>query len=293
MTGLTGVPIYKLYGEKEQWPTPDMVHCESIAARSELHNWQIRPHQHNGLFQILFLENGKATVQVDDQQRAMAGGQLLMVPQMCVHGFLFDRDAQGHVVTLAYPLIHRLLGQAGDGLLAMTSPRLHGLKRDDAGRQLRLAFTSLAAEYKGSGAFRNQLVESLVGLILLQLARSVLHETPERPREAGRAGEHFANFCQMIEDNFTRQQPVAWYARRLGITAAHLNALCRQTVGKSALELIHERMVLEAKRNLVYTSMTVSVVADTIGFADPAYFTRFFKRMVGVSPKDFRKQAGT
>jgi AraC family transcriptional regulator, transcriptional activator of pobA len=270
-----------------------MVHCESIAARSELHNWQIRPHQHNGLFQILYLEGGKAKVQVDDRQRAMSGGQVLMVPQMCVHGFQFDPNAQGHVVTLAYPLIHKLVGQAGDGLLAMTSPCLYALKRDENGRQLKLAFSALAAEYRGGGAFRNQILESLVGLMLLLLARSTLQDAAGRPREAGRAGEHFANFCELIDDNFTHHHPVAWYARKLCITAAHLNALCRQKVGKSALELIHERMVLEAKRNLVYTSMTVSVVSYTIGFSDPAYFTRFFKRQVGVSPKDFRKQAGT
>jgi len=51
--------------------------------------------------------------------------------------------------------------------------------------------------------------------------------------------------------------------------------------------------VLAAKRNLVYTSMTVSVVSHTLGFSDPAYFTRFFKREVGVSPKEFRRQAAT
>src|ERR1700716_1495044 len=52
----TDIPVYKLYGEHDQWLTPDMVHCESIAARSQLHNWQIKPHQHHGLFQILYLK---------------------------------------------------------------------------------------------------------------------------------------------------------------------------------------------------------------------------------------------
>jgi AraC family transcriptional activator of pobA len=52
-------------------------------------------------------------------------------------------------------------------------------------------------------------------------------------------------------------------------------------------------VILEAKRNLVYTSMTISVVSNTAGFADPAYFTRFFKRQVGLSPREFRLKAGT
>jgi AraC family transcriptional regulator, transcriptional activator of pobA len=67
--------------------------------------------------------------------------------------------------------------------------------------------------------------------------------------------------------------------------------LCRQASEKSALELIHDRLLLEAKRNLVYTSMNISEVSYAVGFADPAYFTRFFKRLAGMSPKEFREHA--
>jgi AraC family transcriptional activator of pobA len=86
---------------------------------------------------------------------------------------------------------------------------------------------------------------------------------------------------------------VAGYARDLGITANHLNAVCRQAVDKSALTLIHERQILEAKRRLVYSALTISQIADELGFSDPAYFSRFFKRLTGTTPKDFRTQAGT
>jgi AraC family transcriptional activator of pobA len=95
----------------------------------------------------------------------------------------------------------------------------------------------------------------------------------------------------MVDESYSKHYPVAWYAEQIGITAAHLNVLCRQAANQSALELIHARVLLEAKRNLVYTSMTVSVVSYTLGFSDPAYFTRFFKRQTGMSPKDFRMQA--
>lgn len=287
------IPVYKLYGEQEPWPTPDMVHCESIAARSRLHNWQIKPHQHNGLFQILFLQEGAAQIQIDDAQYEMAAGQILMVPQMCIHGFRFERNAVGHVVTLAYELINRLTQQAGDGLVALSDPSIHALGDDAESGHIRMAFSALDAEYRGNAAYRKLQIEALLSAILIWLARSAPHHALEHAQDSGKAAEHFANFRTLIEQHFTEQQPVAWYARRLGITAAHLNALCRRMVGRSALELIHERMLLEAKRNLVYTSMTISVVGYTIGFSDPAYFTRFFKRQAGVSPKEFRKKVGT
>ena len=209
------------------------------------------------------------------------------------HGFRFERDAVGHVVTLAYPLIHKLTRQAGNGLTALAGPSIHSLTDDDESGYIRMAFNALDAEYRGNAPYRTLLIESVLGAILIWLARSASQRALGDMRETARKGEHFPNFCQLIEENYATHQPVSYYARRLGITAAHLNALCRQTVGKSALELIHERMTLEAKRNLVYTSMTISIVSYTIGFSDPAYFTRFFKRQVGLSPKEFRKRTGT
>ncbi|HEX2531542.1 MAG TPA: helix-turn-helix domain-containing protein [Burkholderiaceae bacterium] len=293
MAQMKDIPVFKLYGEREQWPTPDMVHCESIAARSELHNWQIEPHQHNGLFQVLYLKGGTAEVQLDDTRQEMGSGQILMVPQMCIHSFQFSRCAVGSVATIAYPLLKRLTQQAGDGLVALTSPRLHILGNDEESRHIDLAFDALENEYKGNAPYRNLLVESVLGTILLLLARRSLHCPPNASHSAGKAGEHFSKFCQLIEDNYAGHRSLSYYAHEIGITAAYLNALCRRTVGKSALDLVHERMVLEAKRHLVYTSMTISVVSYALGFSDPAYFTRFFKRQVGVSPKGFRRQAGT
>ncbi|MNE89947.1 Transcriptional activator NphR [compost metagenome] len=62
--------------------------------------------------------------------------------------------------------------------------------------------------------------------------------------------------------------------------------------GQSALQIIHQRLLLEAKRNLIYTNMTVSQVSDSLGFSDPTYFSRFFRRLGGQSPKAFRTAAG-
>jgi AraC family transcriptional activator of pobA len=291
MTSVGAVPVYQLYGEHENWPTPEMVHCESIAARSRLHNWHIKPHQHTGLFQILYLESGSARIQLDDQQRMMHAGHVLMVPQICIHGFEFARDTVGHVVTLAYPLINKLTRRMPDGLAGLTSPSLHALGEDQESACIRMAFGALDMEYRGSAPHRDVLIEALLGAILAWLSRHAMQMPSGLQREAGRGARHFARFCELLEENYLQHRPVGYYAKRIGITAAHLNLLCRQTVSKSALELIHERVLLEAKRNLVYTSMTVSEVSYAIGFSDPAYFTRFFKRAAGCPPKDFRQRA--
>ena len=109
-------------------------------------------------------------------------------------------------------------------------------------------------------------------------------------QEDEKSGQHLATFSRMIEQDYSKHHLVTYYARKIGITAAHLNIISRQITGKSALNLIHERLLLEAKRNLVYTNLSISTLSYTLGFADPAYFTRFFKRNSGASPKEFRNQ---
>ncbi|HUH39630.1 MAG TPA: helix-turn-helix domain-containing protein, partial [Castellaniella sp.] len=108
-----------------------------------------------------------------------------------------------------------------------------------------------------------------------------------------RSHAHFRRFGELLDQWHTRHHDVRHYAGALNITPAHLNVITREHAGKSPLELIHERLQLEASRSLVYTSMTIGEISDALGFSDPAYFTRFFKKGSGVSPKAFRQRAGT
>jgi len=291
MATLSRVPVYKLYGE-DQWPTPDMVHCELIADRSKLHDWQIKLHQHHGLMQLLYLKGGGARVCLDGRYADMRPGNVVAVPQMCVHGFRFDPNAAGHVVTVGYPLASKLVQGIDDAGVVPSAPAVHVAGPADRAR-LDLVFGMLQEEYLGNRPQRNALIEAMLTTLLVWVGRQSPAAGAEPAGGMDRGRRHFATFCELIEARYAEQWTVDRYARAIGITAAHLNALCRQIVGQSALQLIHQRLVLAAKRNLVYTSMTISVVSHTLGFSDPAYFTRFFKREVGVSPKAFRRQAAT
>jgi AraC family transcriptional activator of pobA len=287
------IPVFKLYGEHAPWPTPDMMHCETIAARSTLHNWEIRPHQHHGLFQVLYLKAGQARIRADDDECDMQAGQVLLVPQMCIHGFNFAPHAQGHVLTLAYPMLARVGGAASEQLLRLRRPYLHRLPPSEEGDDLRMLFSTIDREYRQAARHRDLLLESLLTSMLGWLARQIVPPALQSPipGTAVRRPHHFGRYCQLIDAEYSTQHAVSWYASRLGITPAHLNALCRQAAGQSALELIHERLLLEARRSLAYSARSVGAVSDALGFADPAYFTRFFKQRVGLSPKAFRSRA--
>ncbi len=288
------VPVFELYGEEGARAPLDPVHVESIAARSSLHNWEIKPHRHHGLFQLLWLEQGRGWLMLDDAPGELAPGSVVLVPQHCVHGFRFERDAGGLVLTLAYPMLTGMHSALGRQLLAMASPSLCRLRPAGERAQLQRLLQWLALEYERHADFRLPLLEALVVAVLALLLRQ-----PDVAGESGSgargpvpspASGHLTRFTAEIERSFRTHTPLAHYASQLGLSVAHLNALCRQYAGRSALGMIHDRMLLEARRNLVYTAMSVREVADMLGFGDPAYFTRFFRRATGMSPSQFRQR---
>lgn len=101
---------------------------------------------------------------------------------------------------------------------------------------------------------------------------------------------HLQRFTRLLEEHYRAHWSIERYATELGLGAAHLNALRRSLAGLSALQVINQRVLLEDKRNLVYTTMTINQVADSLGLSGPAYFSRFFKRCAGAAPQAFRQR---
>lgn len=280
------VPVFKLYGEDRAWPTPDLIHCESIAERSRLHGWEISAHLHSDLLQVLYIQSGHAEVDIDGQVRVLDEAAVQVVPALCVHAFRFSEDIQGHVLTLAQPLVDHLGGALERPPL--TLPVCYLVEGHQ--QRLDMLFGTLAREYGQHEAGRELMLQSLISALLVWLARQALAGERAEALLSDRGRNHLRRFQGLVEQHYREHRPLDWYASQLGLSVAHLNSLCRRLAGQSGLQLIHQRLMLEAKRNLVYTSMTIAQVADSLGFSEAAYFSRFFRRGSGLSPKDFRNQ---
>jgi AraC family transcriptional activator of pobA len=97
-------------------------------------------------------------------------------------------------------------------------------------------------------------------------------------------------FGGLVERRFRSNQSVAEYARALHVSESRLRSACLALTGQSPIQLVHARLLLEAKRRLHYTDGPISEIAYALGFDDPAYFTRFFTRRAGLSPRAFRRR---
>lgn len=278
------VPVFQLYGETHAWPTPDPLHCETIPSRSSLYDWEIRPHRHADLVQLLYVRAGEAELEVEGSVTRVREATVQVSPPLCVHGFRFTAQIDGYVLSLAQPFAEELLRQFDRAVLEQ--PQCYAVGEDE--RYLSTLFDSIEREYARQEPGRELMLRSLVSALLVWLGRRHLQASHAASAAPDRGREYLQAFRRLVEEHLREHLPIERYAERLGISAAHLNALCRRLAGVSALQLISQRLLLEAKRNLVYTDMTVQEVSDQLGFSEPAYFSRFFKRGTGQSPRAFR-----
>ncbi|WP_163576188.1 helix-turn-helix domain-containing protein [Halomonas faecis] len=290
----TAVPVFKLYGETRHWPTPDLLHCESIPERSRLHDWRIRPHRHADLVHVLHVTAGSVALELEGSTRPLQAPLAIVVPAMSIHGFQFSPDIGGQILTLAKPLVERLQGLLAERAGVLDRAAAHSLTGLEAASRIDTLVTQITAEYRHPAPGRDRLLEALTQALVVELSRCADHRVLDGSRslrrQHDRASQHLTNYQALIEAQFRQQPSIEAFADQLGMTSAHLNTLCRRLAGRSALQLLHERLLLEAKRQLTYTNMTISQVADSLGFSEPAYFTRFFKRLTGLSPREFRQR---
>jgi AraC family transcriptional activator of pobA len=288
------VPTYSLYGEAMARRDAEFLHCETIPLRSRLHGFHIRPHRHAELFQVLFMSAGTAEAVIDGAGITLAAPCLLLVPALVIHGYRFSNLVDGLVLTGDQRHFETILAAAPELAERLSTPLVARLAdRPDAARTIAASLGSVAAECAGHAVGRLAMSQAHLAIACVAAHRAEpaggAGPTPA-PRERTR---HVERFRDMVDVDFRARRPLDDYARRLGVTPTHLRRLCRARLGATPLAVLNRRIVLEAKRLLAFSSLGVKEIAEQVGFADPAYFSRFFQRETGLTPSAFRAMRQT
>ena len=290
------IPSFTLYGEPAE-PVRELLHIEDIQSRSRGHDWDIQPHLHHGLYQVVWICEGSARVALESGREEVSGPVAVIVPPGTVHGFRFAPETQGRVLTLGgHFLVEGELDTAGQALRELfAGPRVLCFERDDpAAGRLDALLRELGAEFITPGMAGTPPLRWLSLAVVWHLAQAGARL---QARGAGGPLVHhqalFTRFVLQVEARYLEHWPVARYAAQLGVSTPRLNRLTRAECGQSALDLIHERLTREACRLLLYTTEPVTGVAGSLGFDDPAYFCRFIKRRTGLSPSRYREAHAT
>jgi AraC family transcriptional activator of pobA len=297
------LPTYALYGETGARQATDWLHCESIAARSALHDWEIRVHRHTALFQILYIRRGRCEARLQTETLSLAGPCVLVVPALVPHGFRFEPGVDGSVVTvLEQHLAGLLQGAPGLAVRVMQPHASRFSAGSDDADNVEAAVQALEGEFHAGAAWRDLAIDTALLRLMLAIGRSAPSSSPSstsadtpspaQPAAPLRAQAHVQRLRAEVEARFREQPGLPELARPLGITPTQLNRVCHQVLGHAALDLLHARLVLEAQRELVYTALSVKQIALGLGFSDAGYFSRFFRRQTGTTPTAWRGRAG-
>jgi AraC family transcriptional activator of pobA len=286
--GLTdpAFPSFDLYGEPQARAHLDPVHIEPLVTRSARHNWKIRPHRHRDLHQFFWIRQGGGNLLGPVETLSFTAPVLLIIPSGQVHGFQYRPSSGGHVLTLTGGFLSACARLIGDGLMPGEVATLPCSEAASLAGELDTAFLRLEQSFRGYGAERNAALAGHVLLLLSLLRQGTAHAADGR----GATGQALLvrRFREDIEHHFKDHGDLEAHCLRLGVTQSTLTRACRAMTGRSPLELIHERLMAEARRLLIHGSRNVSGVAYALGF-EPAYFSRFFTRREGVSPAAYQR----
>lgn len=294
---MAGLPTYALYGERKGVQATDWLHCETIADRSQHHDWEIRPHRHAVLFQFLYIRSGSLEARIEQRRLALHGPCALWVPPLVPHGFRFADDVDGYVLTVLERHLAQLLRPTPT--LRRRFARSRHLQWEAADDLLALdaAMRALVDEFHASRPWRELALDAALLNWVLLLARHVpdaADDSAARGAQVGsgaRAQEHVLRFRTLVDERFRAQPTLTALADEMGITPTQLNRCCHAVLGHAALGVLHQRLLLEAQRDLAYTTLSVKQIGLGLGFSDAGYFSRFFRRHTGETPLAWRARS--
>lgn len=235
---------------------------------------------------LLFVSHGRTRHLLDFRRIDLGPGSVLWVRPGQVQRWGDLSDVRGTVVLFRADFLESL-------------PDVAELARDpecsdwtDTGRVLAAGVGQLrrvATDGRLPEGVRTGMGRHLLAAIVLELGH-LAHRAGRRTVEPGSV---FDRFRREVEERFAQTRTVADYARRLGYAPRTLARATRNATGAGAKEFIDARVVLEARRLLAQTELSVARVADRVGFADPANFVKFFARRAGALPSEFRASVRT
>lgn len=289
MTKTNNIPIYSLDNfSKADKPVKDY----QVEVFDANRHFSVEyPHRHD-FYEVLYLSGGSGFHIIDSNKYKIEPPCIFFMTPGQTHKLELSHDIDGYIFLFTpdfYLLNHtnknKLLGFPFFHSITRQNPPLSVVKAND-----NVFFENLFERgcYEVAENANEDIIRSLLDLILMTCNKLYPIE-PGMPQNKG----HFMvkKFMQLIEENYDKNLKVSDYADMMAITANHLTQVVKQITGKTTLELLQEKNILEIKRLLLYTNMTVTEIALQMNFADQSYFTKYFKKCTGLTPLEFRKGA--
>lgn len=247
------------------------------------------PHSHNFYLAILFT-HGSGVHEVDFSAYNVKPGSLFFLNPGQTHHWELSADTKGFIFfhtrnfyelqytknTLArYPFYYSM----------HSVPCLY-LPAENAGR-ITVLFNQVYIENHSINELKEHALTSLISLIYIEATRLYQHHNNNLAQSNNAYYTKFRKLEELVEQHFKEEKSPAAYASKLAMTAKHLNRITQAVTGKTATDVILDRVLLEAKKEMILQHGSLNQIAETLGYDDYAYFSRLFKNKTGETPSHF------
>jgi AraC family transcriptional activator of pobA len=296
MSSVSPLPLFHLYGDPPDDQAFDFIHVETIASRSSVHDWTIRAHRHRNLFQILLIESGGGEMTFEAASVPFAAPAAILVPPTIAHGFHFEpQQTDGWVISFTEDVADAMGDPSGDALArlkALAAEPVIPLAGQAETRRLAQLCSELHEErFLAREGFRLAM-RGYLALIAIEVARLAVSRARSGTVTLAATDATVQALRRLVEEHFRSQRLLGFYAAQLAMTPDRLNDHVKRATGVTAGHLIRQRVLTEAKRQLVFTLQPIHEIAYDLTFADPSHFARFFRKHTGTTPQAFRESRG-
>lgn len=252
-----------------------------------------RPHRHDFYAAVLFT-GGKGVHEIDFQKYEVSEGSLFFLSPGQIHSWELSADIEGYIFFCSQEFyeMHYVNQKLRNFPFfgSVSFPRKLQLNTLELKENIHL-FQELGKEHLSKNIMKNGLVLSLMSQIFINATRLFSRDFDTLASTAGLSYfKHYQDFENLVEQHFTEHKSIAYYADLLGISSKHLNRIVQTVVQKTATEVITERVVLEAKRMLMYLDESLVEIAFRLGYEEYSYFVRVFRKSSGMTPTQFMRK---
>ena len=243
-------------------------------------------HRHD-YFYILALKKGTGNHEIDFTSYQVRDHSIFIMRPGQVHQLTLKSESRGYLIEFKTDFYHPL-NKPSNQLLRKAS--YQNLCQPDAigFKKLLVILTYVFKEYSDKQERYQDVIRANLDIFFIELLRH--RQNRQRSSNTARTytQERLEEFLELLEAHIVRFKQVSDYADMLNLSTYQLNAITKETLGKTSSELINEYIILEAKRYLLATTKQVNQIAHQLGYEDVSYFNRFFKKRTGYSPETFR-----